>query len=258
MYPRRSSLMQQSMPFTTLASIIRIAHKYEADGILQAATSRLESFLLACRPGHWLHSAAPWEERWDLGQQQCGIAFDLKDAVAAVNIVRLIEKPLLLPLALYLCCLTDDVLSLRDGVRRAGEHPEADVRDTLGDADFRCCVLALPVLSHQCHASVLRVLRAAMARTESFAQCRLRGACKGWIQEMFMDHAARDDGACRLDDLFVRLDRRVAPPAAFVQRSGALCPPCMERLLALSEEECVEMRRRLPTFFALFELVGWQ
>ena len=73
-----------------------------------------------------------------------------------------------------------------------------------------------------------------------------------------MDHAARDDGACRLDDLFVRLDRRVAAPAAFVQRSGALCPPCMERLLALSEEECVEMRRRLPTFFALFELVGWQ
>ncbi|RPD62563.1 hypothetical protein L226DRAFT_328741 [Lentinus tigrinus ALCF2SS1-7] len=247
------SLRQASLPFATLASIIRIAHKYEATALLKDASSRLESFLIP-RPGHWLEQAAlPWEARWDMGQQQCGISFEPSDAVSAVNLAlpSMLDMPLMLPLAFYLCSLADNALILRHGVER---EDEPDVRDVLGDADYTRCFLAIPKLSQQCHASVGRILYAAMS--EAFAGCRLNRTCKDRLREMFVYHA-RDEGPCLVHDLFVRLDRRTSPPAAFVQYKDTLCQPCLDRLLALSEEECAKMRQKLPEFFHL-DVEGWQ
>ncbi|RDX53454.1 hypothetical protein OH76DRAFT_1469935 [Lentinus brumalis] len=334
------ALKQASLPFATIASVIRIAHKYEADKLVDAALSRLESFLVP-RPGHWTESAAAWEERRDLGQAQCGISFEPRDAISAVKIAigvvkdgdsesqkllrrsfwlqnralariailappldvvvydhiegltgadwvlhkgvsslknrkigglrivpesrqnrvsrwggqsrMLLDKPLMLPLAFYECCLLEDVLSLRNGVGRLGE--EDGTLDKLNDTNYRRCILAMPLLSRQVHASVLRVLEAGM--TGPATHCRLGGNCKELTRHMFMSHT-KDDGPSPLHDLFVRLDRRTPPPPAFLAREGALCQPCLDRLLSLSEEDCAAMRRRLPEFFGLGDLEGWQ
>ncbi len=245
-------MKQASLPFANIASVIRIAHKYEADKLVDAALSRLESFLVP-RPGHWTESAAAWEERRDLGQAQCGISFEPRDAISAVKIAMLLDKPLMLPLAFYECCLLEDVLSLRNGVGRLGE--EDGTLDKLNDTNYRRCILALPLLSRQVHASVLRVLEAGM--TGPTTHCLLGGNCKELTRHMFMSHA-KDDEPSPLHDLFVRLDRRTPPPPAFLAREGALCQPCLDRLLSLSEEDCAAMRRRLPEFFGLGDLEGWQ
>ena len=44
---------QHPIPFATIASIIRIAHKYQAQEILDESSDRLANFLIPAL-GHWI------------------------------------------------------------------------------------------------------------------------------------------------------------------------------------------------------------
>ncbi|KAI1792058.1 hypothetical protein LXA43DRAFT_358910 [Ganoderma leucocontextum] len=232
---------QRTLSFATIASIIRIAHKYQAQEIVDVVSDRLEDFLIP-GPGHWIDSPAlSWKERWELGQKQCGIAFDLQDAIESVNLAHLIDKPLMLPVALYLCCLLDPV-QLRHGITRA----DLNVVEKLSDEDFARCVRALSVLAKECHATVLRSLAGWHTACSK---------CDNKLDAGFATYGrdAREGLTWALSDMLVRVDRRAAP--GWNLRN--LCSLCRESWWKCSAEECVKTRKNLPKYFALEDLDGW-
>lgn len=232
----------RSLPFATVASIMRVAHKYEvAHGgvcIVDAVATRLESFLVPSR-GHWLDPAKAWEDGWDMGQRQWGISMDVADALEATHVARLVDKPRMLPLALYLCLLSD-VMALRNGVPREDGTPER-----LSDEDFIRCVTARSVLARECHAVVARAMGGAPS-----ASCCTRRHCRETLVEMLVAHS-RDGALCKLEDLFIRMDLRTPPPAAFTAYAPGLCSACRDGVLSRSETECRAILKRLPKYFTL-------
>lgn len=226
--------------------MIRIAHKYEADAILDAALSRLESFFVP-GPGHWLDAdpAASWDARLETGQQQCCLTLEPEDAFAAAELARLTCRPRVLPVALFLCCLCDPRL-LRHGTRRAVDGKVA----ALDDADFARCVRAGETLRAEGRTVVHRAM-GAYVEAHWAATCK----CRKVVDAMFREHA-RDEGLCTLEDLFVRVDKRTTPPAAW-KHHGDLCGTCKQDILERLETECRAVRKKLPTYFSL-EIEGWE
>ncbi|PIL28387.1 hypothetical protein GSI_09538 [Ganoderma sinense ZZ0214-1] len=237
---------QDTLPFATVAAVIRVAHKYQAQEVLAAASDRLESFLIP-GPGHWIDSPAlSWEDRWTLGQRQCGIAFEAQDAIEAVNLARLVDRPRMLPVALYLCCFVDPV-RLRDGVARAD-----GVVEKLSDEDFARCMRALPALAVECHATVSRSLN-----ERGSVSPRLCSDCKKSPGLNVMLHEYLDNvmpgRICPLSDLLVRVDRRSVPVGTGWPWTK-FCTACRACWLQVVGEECVKIRKRFDEFFALKDL----
>ncbi|KAH9846274.1 hypothetical protein C2E23DRAFT_890983 [Lenzites betulinus] len=128
-------------PFAHLAAIARLAHKYQADALAAAAFERIEMFFTA-RQNPWskLKSAYDYQEGLEIRGSQYALSLRPEDAVEAVNLARLFEKPLMLPLALYMCCVLDPQL-MRNGIAR-----EDGTLDRLSDDDFARCIGACLIM----------------------------------------------------------------------------------------------------------------
>ncbi|KAM5544902.1 hypothetical protein V8D89_001800 [Ganoderma adspersum] len=234
---------QHPIPFATIASIIRIAHKYQAQEILDAASDRLANFLVP-GPGHWIDATTlSWKERWELGQKQCSITFEPKDAIEAVNLAHLIENPLILPVGFYLCCLMDPI-QLRDGVARAD-----GVLEKLSDRDFARCMRTIPVLATRCHGTVLRLLNVCCSAAPH--GCSRCGTKFGGMLDRYIETInIKQEHIPPLSDLLVRADRRVTP--ASVWSRNTLCSACDDSSpLNSFGEECVKTRKCLSKYFAI-------
>lgn len=233
---------QPALPFAMIASITRIANKYKAQEIVDTASDRLANFLIPGH-GHWIDAVAlSWKERWKVGQEQCGITLEPKDAVEAVNLAHLIRKPLMLPVAFYLCCLMDPV-QLRNGVVRAD-----GVVEKLSDHDFARCMRTIPALTAQCHAIILRSLDVRCSASPNVC-----GTCHGRLGSMLHRYIEainiKQKPVPPLSDLLVRVDRRETP--ASVRSWNVLCSSCEDSWLKGLGVECVKTRECLAKYFAI-------
>ena len=233
---------QPALPFAMIASTTRIANKYKAQEIVDTASNRLANFLIPGH-GHWIDAVAlSWKERWKVGQEQCGITLEPKDAVEAVNLAHLIRKPLMLPVAFYLCCLMDPV-QLRNGVVRAD-----GVVEKLSDHDFARCMRTIPILAAQCHATVLRSLDvrySTLPKVCSTCQERLGGVLNRYIEAINTERKHVPP----LSDLLVRADRRETPVSVWM--SKGLCSACDDSWLKGMGVGCVKTRECLAKCFAI-------
>ncbi|KAI0365527.1 hypothetical protein BV20DRAFT_954181, partial [Pilatotrama ljubarskyi] len=161
---------KKTISFAPLANVARLAHKYQADEMARAAIGRIESIFSPSK-GHWIDFEHTWEEYLAQARSQCGVQFTVEDAVEAVNLARLFDRPLMLPLALYICCL-EDPIRLRDGIQR-----EDGVLERLSDEDWVRCVTAQPKLLLQCRDSVVQTFLHDSLSTQS--TCFGLGICMG-------------------------------------------------------------------------------
>lgn len=244
----RLEFARQRYPFAKLAAIARIAHKYQADTVATDALDRIEQFFLP-RTKHWVNFVHPWDECLAKAQVRYALTLAPEDAVQAVNLAHLFDKPLMLPLALYMCCLLGP-LKLRNGVQR-----EDGALEKLSDEDFVRCMDAIPVMTREHCSHLQRILDHAngvqpegCSNPEKCAE----GAKKG-VQAV---------GRCPLSltHLFLRADKRAGPHTYYSRVDDYLswaCAECRKQHLETSTRMCHEAWRHLPQWLGLKSLHGW-
>lgn len=85
----------EAVPFSVLAAIARMAHKYQVDWLLEEATRRLKT------------AFSDKFTMWPRDLSTSAVTVNGEDAVEAFNLFSRINLPDMLPAALYACCQLD-------------------------------------------------------------------------------------------------------------------------------------------------------
>ncbi|PIL26455.1 hypothetical protein GSI_12213 [Ganoderma sinense ZZ0214-1] len=109
------------IPFHEISAIVRLAHKYHIEGLLNRALSTLQD------------SIATRFEFWEDKSYTCPVYIDRHAVIPVVNLARLTDTPSLLPLALYKCCELGG--SVLDGWKR-----EDGTIEYLSHSDLKRCI----------------------------------------------------------------------------------------------------------------------
>lgn len=225
-------------PFAELAAIARIAHKYQAETVAADALDRIEQLFLP-RPTakHWVKFVHPWDGSLAKAQVRYKLTLAPEDAVQAVNLAHLFDKPLMLPLALYMCCLLDP-LQLRNGVWR-----KDGTLERLSDEDFVRCINAIPIMTRENCDHLRRILdHANGVQPEG---CSDQEKCAKGAKEAVQ---AFGRYTLSLTDLFLRVDKRAGPHKHFKvdEYLSWACVACRKQHLETSARMCHEAWRNLP------------
>ncbi|KAH9937909.1 uncharacterized protein BXZ73DRAFT_44760 [Epithele typhae] len=176
----------QPLPFTQLASVLRIAHKYDVADAAAIAVDRLSRRF--CAPFDTaLSRRVSWDEiEAHLNTTHAAVAFTPSDAFEALNLMRLVNKSApvkgpnavrfadrTLAVALFYCCVAaeQNPRLLRTGTPRADGQVEV-----LSDEDFERCVRGLALLRQESLDVVSRAMVVYGDRYEGFKdiiQCML-------------------------------------------------------------------------------------
>ena len=213
------SLLRYDSPpsFRMLAAICRIGHKFQAAEAVEAASERIVLFFeKACSEGRSMN--AGWGQFWENHQRDIGIGVELSDAIEAVNLAQLLDKPTILPFAFYLCC-AGNALDLRNGVPR-----EDGTLERLSDEDYLKCAMATPQLLARCVHDVRRLI-AYYKNGHGRAGCLAAHRCQDVFRQM--DAQMEEEGYIGvLLDLFVVVNCRAVRPQAYVNHHDQLCKAC--------------------------------
>ncbi|KAH9922100.1 uncharacterized protein B0H18DRAFT_1212765 [Fomitopsis serialis] len=123
----------EQLPFTVVASIVRLAHKYGMEHLRDDALERMKS----C----FSDDLDVWSEA-DVGMGSASMSYVDTDAIAAVSIARLTDTYSMLPSALYTCCQLDTE-EIVNGVTR-----EDGTTERLTQEDMLRCLNARRTLLH--------------------------------------------------------------------------------------------------------------
>ncbi|KAH9932274.1 uncharacterized protein B0H18DRAFT_904061, partial [Fomitopsis serialis] len=142
------------MPFSDVAALVRLGHKYEIQHVLEEGLRRMKS----CFSDSF--------EVWDKASKSGGntlMSFSEEDAIAAVNIARLTGATSMLPTAMYSCCQrTPEVIT--NGV----PGPNGKI-ERLSPEDVLICLGARTIL---CHHNVIAAMNIWIPEPE----CDVHGA----------------------------------------------------------------------------------
>lgn len=226
-----------------------MAHKYQADAIAAAAFNRIEMLFLP-RDKNWIDPSLTWNECIFAAESRFAITLECEDAVQAANLAHLFNKPLMLPMALYMCCLLDP-LQLRNGVARDGGTLEK-----LSDEDCVRCMNAIPAMTGEVFKHLQRTLQwtedtqpQGCADVEKCKEAAKNAAVAAWEHPISLKH------------LFLRADKRGRPRARPYGPGHCLtwaCPACRAQRLEHSTRMCRLAWLCLPTWLSLQPLQGWR
>ncbi|KAI0833883.1 hypothetical protein BC628DRAFT_1345951 [Trametes gibbosa] len=230
-------------PFARLAAIARLAHKYQADALAAAAFERIEMFFTA-QQNPWVKDLAyTWKDGLESRKEECALELKHNDAMEAVNLARLFEKPLMLPLALYMCCVLDSYL-LRNGVPR-----EDGTLEKLSDDDFGRCMRAMLIMTKEGYAHLRETLEGRPAPTcAQEEQCTRRAesaASEVWGYPFSLRH------------VFLRADKRGSlgrPNFTWGVQPTCLdwaCTACKNQRMNKSTKMALAAWRLLPSWLSL-------
>ncbi|KAI0350420.1 hypothetical protein OH77DRAFT_1463767 [Trametes cingulata] len=249
---RNNRVLGHTVSFAWLADVARTAHKYQADQLADAAIGRIAELFLPREARLWINFAGSWTEQITIGRLLYGIEFRSEDAIEAVNLARLFDRPLMLPLALYMCCLLEPS-SLRNGVKR-----KDGVLERLTDDDFARCMRAIPSMAKESYAHMQRTLE--WAGEGLFKECTQPYKCKLAAKEAATSDLSEQT---TIHHLFVRADQRVVLAGSGLIRYGPAhslkwaCGPCLVFRLKRSTDLCCGAWRKLPKWFFNEGIEGW-
>ncbi|KAI0355243.1 hypothetical protein OH77DRAFT_354435 [Trametes cingulata] len=214
------------IPFHTLASLIRMSHKYGVQDVYNTALARLKKY--------YTSDLQAWDDR--KGRRRYVLA-NAADALTVLELAYLTNTPSLLPTAYLICCSLDNARRLKKRTRQ-----EQPLLASLSPWDLKCVVTGKAKLAQRRATRLLGFLRAAPC-----AACPRPEKCAVAVQRTLqrIDLAELEQG---LDDTLV-----------FDHLSGwfwtrgqeeRLCGRCM----AASDE--VHTKLRLETWYKLPEIFG--
>ncbi|KAI0750320.1 hypothetical protein C8Q80DRAFT_1253846 [Daedaleopsis nitida] len=117
--------------FSVLASLVRMGHKYQLDLILDESLRRLKTV--------YNPDFSVWEPHQ--GRSNGVVELQNEDAIEAFNLFCLVDRPEMLPTALYACCNLDTHVLLHGWQRSDGSTLEK-----LSMEDLELCLNARPEL----------------------------------------------------------------------------------------------------------------
>ncbi|KAI1792057.1 hypothetical protein LXA43DRAFT_1093873 [Ganoderma leucocontextum] len=243
-----SATPSPTLSFATLATTIRIAHKYQMDNVLEPAIARLVQFFA---PGDsWADLQMSHTKRWELWRRRSNLEVEPEDSIEAVEIFRLVDKTECLPFALYICCLCGPAV-LRDGVKR-----QDGTIMRLSDEDFARCIQGSLALSKECHIIVQRALETVENQFYNISEtCTAeQNRCKESFKQMAKVHAVNRT-IYPLCDVFVPIDCRNPLPSPYNSWKNPLCNSCSRWLRTSSTTLCKDLFLELPKFLGLSPLM---
>ena len=154
-----------------LAALARLSHKYQLDQLLAAAIHRLK--------GTFTTQLDVWEKS---GGFYPGSPLGLKypNAIEALNLFRLLDRPDMIPVALYECCQHGLAFILQGATRKDGV-----TRESLSPSDLELCLqvrgelvrATVRLLTELCESYTARLLLAS-----SSPGCSSPGMCLGSLK----------------------------------------------------------------------------
>ena len=156
-----SSLFSRDFGFSfhQISAIIRLAHKYDIQDVFDQAIAPLEEY--------FTDDFSAWEcndkRVVDVAHEHC---------IGVVNLARLVDKPSLLPTALYQCSLLGS--AVLDGYRRA----DTSIEHLLPE-DLRRCICGRNRIAREVNAILSEVFVA-----DPCEQCTSPDGCQGALQWM--------------------------------------------------------------------------
>ena len=198
--------------FSIVASIARLSHKYQIEILLQSATNLLER-------------AFPIEfEIWieNQGFKRAPLLFNPTQAIEAVNLIHLLGRTDMLPMAIYQCSLLDGAPIVR-GTRRVDGTLEK-----LAPEDMERCIRAWKY----CLACPQIFLDELFAPSET---CERPHKCGPIFMEAAHARLRREGSGLLRGDPLCYIESDTLP------RVGSLCPSCVThrgrgRLLELQQQ----------------------
>ncbi|KAI1795320.1 hypothetical protein LXA43DRAFT_1090970 [Ganoderma leucocontextum] len=220
-YPTTNSEVIRS--FNEVAAVVRLAHKYHIQSVQDQAIRALQEYPFSSDLN--VHFGTPKQRISMQGAQYIG----------AVNLARLTDTPLMLPAALYRCCLLGG--NLLDG----WTHEDGTV-EYLCTADIKRCFDARIALGQE-QFLLLSRLFAAVAP----GKCVAQGHCAVQVTSIARHVVSQED--------------TVKKPALYdwstpIQITGGLCEGCKQVLLERNRVERQRIWDTLPRVFGI-TVEGW-
>ena len=236
LHPRRSA------SFSVLAALGRLAHKYQLDQLLEAVVQRLK--------GSFTTRLDVWDRSGGFDPTLSPMRLYRNHAIEALNLFHLLDKPEMMPMAVYGCCQLGPKALVR-GVQRA----DGVSLECLSPDDLEWCLVAKETLMRQTVrllAHLCLVLEARIASAGDDARCPSPFTCvvamKAWLDEWRLcpqEHMDENP----LDEYYVaKLDR--------AEEDEALCAACAGAVRDGLSEMRHEIWTNLPDFLGL-QIAGW-
>ncbi|KAI0750314.1 hypothetical protein C8Q80DRAFT_1167412 [Daedaleopsis nitida] len=231
------------IPFDTLAAIVRMAHKYQAEEIVTAAACRLDTFFAKfsahatllieiCAVESRRKWNIDWLTLWKWTEHVASVKVELSHATEAVNLARFLGRPAWVPFAIFLCCVGDP-LHLRNGVRR-----EDGELERLSDEDYMRCIRAIPVIREKSYQLVHDLLVSHHTSLFSpLSSCTQKQHCQAIFKEIVSEFKEERFFPQALTDIHVRLSCWSRLPEAIRRKRSDICPACWVRLTSNGQHE---------------------
>ena len=172
-YPPSPSYLhpEQVVTFSVLAALARLSHKYQLDQILAATIHRLKG-TITTRLAVWERSGGFY------ARSPLGLRYP--NAIEALNLFRLLDRPEMIPVALYECCQHGLAFILQGATRKDGV-----TRESLSPSDLELCLqvrgelvrATVRLLTELCESYTARLLLAS-----SSPGCSSPGMCLGSLK----------------------------------------------------------------------------
>lgn len=222
---------EEPIPFSELAALARLAHKYQLDDLLSGACGRLAS----------VFSADFDQWRITCGASNSLVTLEPTDAIEAFHLFRLVDHTHMIPTALYACCQLH-LRHLLQGVIRADGTLEK-----LSLEELERCLSVREFLTTSYAWMTLTFLDVDPAKG-----CTRRALCTSGIQKIKLGPMSGPDicqGTKLLSDFFSDL-------ATSMEADGFICGQCLDLLRRRQEDLLRKIWRDLPTLMHLDD-VDW-
>ncbi|KAI0686100.1 hypothetical protein C8T65DRAFT_154055 [Cerioporus squamosus] len=218
--------------FDTLASCVRLGHKYDMVHIQREALDYLKTLF---HPPLYRQTIM-WPPH----------GFVRSSAIGVVNLARLTEAHTLLPVALFKCCQLTNIT--QGFVYSDGE------REMLSSEDLERCLVARSKLMQETYGKYTRSFLAVSDTSRRRKKpCRSNNTCFAAAAcKKFFTVANNTAYGLKHPEPFLHLEAHLSDDV----RNTTFCDPCWEMFRECEEEEHKALWKRLPSFFGL-DLANW-
>ena len=227
-----------------LAALARLSHKYQLDQLLAAVLHRLK--------GTFTTQLDVWDRSGGFGSLT-PLNLRSTDAIEALNLFRLLDRPEMIPVALYECSQIKPGFLLRGAFRSDGV-----TREHLSPSDMELCMEARDdlvqatalLLMRLCEASEARILQ--VSNNNQNAGCLSPRTCMENLR-IVTERGHRDLRECIFAD---PLCTYYTSTAESMPLTGEICGACGDVLRAAYSQERRTLWRSLPKLAGV-EVTGW-
>ncbi|KAM5544044.1 hypothetical protein V8D89_002230 [Ganoderma adspersum] len=234
----------QVVTFPVLAALARLSHKYQLDQLLAAVIHRLK--------GTFTTQLDVWDRRRGIGEHFRPGRF-CPEVIEAINLFRLLDRPEMLPAALYECAQLRPASVLRGAVRADGA-----TRERLSPSDMALCFEVKEELLQATARVLARLCEACDARIVEISTTSNRGQCTGIGPPAVCVDGLRVVMAKSLRDTCESIDADpfYTFPADNAPLTGEMCRACGDVLKAAYTRERTKIWRSFPKLMGV-EVANW-